>query len=432
LTFLPFLDYRYLVFLRKLSISHQQQGEEGMSSNILATEQESITQTVSQRYAKAVTTGEQMCCPTGYDREHLKKFIPEAVLNVSYGCGTPVGLSTVQSGEVVLDIGSGGGIDCFDASRRVGPTGKVIGIDMTDEMLALAKTHAPTVATNLGYPVSNVDFRKGLADAMPVENNSVDLIISNCVINLAPDKAKVFQEMFRVIRPGGRFTISDIVADQQIPNYMTHDTGKWGDCLSGALTIQNYWGGLREAGFRGLHQVTVIPWRVIDGIHFLSVTLTGYKLPPDSVTAMNPTFATFLGPFAQITDEEGNIFYRGRPQEIAPETQALLTLAPYKPCFSFTGQPVTLSQQDSRIISIQPDHAPCVWEGHFAISMGPFLEGQDDDHHTFVCGNPLEICSKTVKVLSDPSYQPYFGIINRAQESPNPAPVICEPSSGCC
>lgn len=403
-----------------------------MSNNILATEHESITQTVSQRYAKAVTNGEQMCCPTGYDREDLRKFIPEAVLNVSYGCGTPVGLSTVQSGEVVLDIGSGGGIDCFEASRRVGPTGKVIGIDMTDEMLALAKTHAPTVATNLGYPVSNVDFRKGLADAMPVEDNSVDLIISNCVINLAPDKAKVFQEMFRVIRPGGRFTISDIVADQGIPNYMIHDSGKWGDCLSGALTIQAYWGGLREAGFRGLHQVTVIPWRMIDGIHFLSVTLTGYKPLLDSVTSINPTFATFLGPFSRIIDEEGNIFYRGRPQQIDPETLALLTLPPYKPCFTVTAQPATLSQQDSRIISIRPENAPCVWEGQFGILMGPFLEGQDDDHHTYACGYPLEICSKTVKVLSDPSYQPYFGIINRARESLNADPVICGPSSGCC
>ena len=154
--------------------------------------------------------------------------------------------------EVVLDIGSGGGIDCFEASRKVGASGKVIGIDMTDEMLSLARTHAPTVAKNLGYPASNVDFRKGFADAMPVEDNQVDLIISNCVINLAPDKKKVFREMFRVLQPGGRFTISDIVADRPIPQYMIHDSAKWGDCLSGALTIQDYWGGLREAGFTGL------------------------------------------------------------------------------------------------------------------------------------------------------------------------------------
>jgi SAM-dependent methyltransferase len=149
---------------------------------MITEEENSITQSVSQRYAKAVTNGEQMCCPTGYNHEDLGRFIPEAILKVSYGCGTPVGLSTVQPGEVVLDIGSGGGIDCFEASRKVGASGKVIGIDMTDEMLALARTHAPTVAKNLGYPVSNVDFRKGLADAIPVEDNQVDLIIATCTL----------------------------------------------------------------------------------------------------------------------------------------------------------------------------------------------------------------------------------------------------------
>ena len=403
-----------------------------MPNNILASEHDSITQTVNQRYAQAVTNGEQMCCPTGYDHQELGKFIPEAVLKVSYGCGTPVGLSTVQPGEVVLDIGSGGGIDCFEASRRVGQTGKVIGIDMTDEMLALARTHAPTVAANLGYPSSNVDFRKGMADAMPVDANSVDLVISNCVINLAPDKSKVFQEMFRVVRPGGRFTISDIVADQPIPNYLIHDARKWGDCLSGALTIQAYWEGLRKAGFRGLHQVTVIPWRVIDGIHFLSVTLTGYKPLRHSSAPMAPTFATFLGPFSQITDEEGKTFYRGKSQQIEARTHELLNLPPYKPYFSLTAQPMTFPNHDTQVTSILPDDVPCVWEGHFAILTGPFLEGKDDDHHTYACGTPLEICSKTIKVLHHPSYQPFFGMINRAQESPHAEPVICGTSSGCC
>lgn len=401
-----------------------------MANEISTTDYQAITQAVNQRYAEAVTNGEQMCCPTGYDHEDLGKFIPEAVLNVSYGCGTPVGLSTVQPGEVVLDIGSGGGIDCFVASRQVGPTGKVIGIDMTDEMLTLARTHAQTVADNLGYPTSNVEFRKGLADSMPVEADSVDLIISNCVINLAPDKNRVFQEMYRVIRPGGRFTISDIVADQPIPNYMTHDTRKWGDCLSGALTIQAYWGGLRQAGFRGLHQITVIPWRVIDGIHFLSVTLTGYKTRV-SPASMKPAFATLLGPFSKVIDEEGRTFHRGNRQQIDEKTFALLSLPSYKGCFSFTTQPDAIPQ-DSRLVSIKPDKAPCMWEGHFAILMGPFLEGQDDDHHTFYSGDPLEICSKTIKVLSDPSYQPYFGLINRAKESPSADPVICGSASGCC
>jgi arsenite methyltransferase len=233
---------------------------------------------------------------------------------------------------------------------------------MTDEMLALARTHAPTVARNLGYPESNVDFRKGFADAMPVEDDQVDLIISNCVINLAPDKRTVFQEMFRVLRPGGRFTISDIVADQPIPNYLMYDKGKWGDCLSGALTIKEYWGGLRDAGFKGLHQVTIIPWRVIDGIHFVSITLTGYKLASTS-SIPSPIFATLTGPFSQAVDELGTTFHRGKPQQIDELTASLFPLAPYKDRFIMAERPVSLSTQDSRAIAIYPEEAPCVAPG---------------------------------------------------------------------
>jgi SAM-dependent methyltransferase len=391
----------------------------------------SITQTVSQRYAKAVTNGEQLCCPTGYNHEDLRQFIPEAVLKVSYGCGTPVGLSTVQPGEVVLDIGSGGGIDCFEASRKVGPQGRVIGIDMTDEMLALARTHAPTVAKNLGYSEPNVDFRKGFADAMPVEDHQVDLIISNCVINLAPDKTKVFQEMFRVLRPGGRFTISDIVADQPSPNYLIFDKAKWGDCLSGALKIKDYWDGLRNAGFTGLHQVNGIPWRVIDGIQFISVTLTGYKLTSTSSTA-SPLFATLTGPFSQVVDELGSTFERGKPRQVDERTASLLALAPYKDLFIIDDRPVPLSAQDSRTIAIYPEEAPCVWEGDFAVLTGPFVAVCDDDHHQFRCGEPVEICSKTFRVLDTLPYQPYFTTINRARDGVTSEPVICETSNGCC
>src|SRR2546422_7283185 len=131
---------------------------------------ETITQQVSERYARAVTSGEQMCCPTGYNFDDLRSFVPEEVLRVSYGCGTPAGLATVQTGESVLDIGSGGGIDCFEAARRVGPAGRVLGVDMTDEMLAMARRNAPIVTRNLGYPTPNVEFRKGHAENLPVED----------------------------------------------------------------------------------------------------------------------------------------------------------------------------------------------------------------------------------------------------------------------
>ena len=266
---------------------------------------------------------------------------------------------------------------------------------------------------------------------MPVENNQVDLIISNCVINLAPDKRKVFREMFRVLQPGGRFTISDIVADQPIPQYMIHDREKWGDCLSGALTIQDYWGGLREAGFRGLHQVTVIPWRVIDGIHFVSVTLTGYKTAPVASGA-TPVFATLTGPFPQVTDEEGTTFHRGTPQQIKEHTVGVLTLPPYKNHFVMADHPIALTSQDPQLVAVLPENQPCVWEGQFAILTGPFLAVSDDDDHTYRCGEPLEICSKTLKVLQHPSYQPSFGTINRAREAPTSEPVICGTTTECC
>ncbi len=393
---------------------------------------ETITQTVSERYARAVTTGEEMCCPTGYDHEALQKFIPEAVLKVSYGCGTPVGLTTVQSGETVLDIGSGGGIDCFEASRRVGAQGKVIGIDMTDEMLSLARSQAPIVASNLGYASSNVDFRKGFADAMPVEDGCVDLIVSNCVINLAPDKLKVFREMHRVLKPGGRFTISDIVADQPIPNYMIQDKEKWGDCLSGALTLSDYWGGLREAGFSGIHQVGFIPWRVIDGIHFLSLTLTGYKLSSDDVKHTTQ-FATFTGPFSRITDERGHSFTRGIPQHIDAETEQLLKSSPYRDQFVLSNSPTTLTSEDPQWAAVLPEDAPCVWEGQYALLTGPFVEASDDDNHTFTCGEAQEICSKTQKVLQSDAYQKYFALINRASETvTSQTPASCGPTDGCC
>lgn len=288
---------------------------------------DTVTQQVRERYARAVTTGEQMCCPTGYNVEDLRTFIPEEVLKVSYGCGTPAGLNTVLPGEAVLDIGSGGGIDCFEALRRVGATGQVIGIDMTDEMLAMARRNAPLVAKNLHLPSRNVDFRKGKADAMPVDDNHVDLIISNCVINLAPDKLKVFREMYRVLKPGGRFTISDILADQPIPNYLLNDADKWGDCLSGALPVHQYLAGLTEAGFTGIHQTMFLPWRVIDGIHFVSLTLTGYK-PANPPQNPATRFATLRGPFSRVVDERGNQFERGHPTPMDLHTADLLNRPP--------------------------------------------------------------------------------------------------------
>ena len=390
-----------------------------------------ITQKVSDRYAKAVNTGEQMCCPTSYDMGHLKTFIPEEVLRISYGCGTPAGLKTVRTGEIVLDIGSGGGIDCFEASRLVGLSGRVIGIDMIDTMLEIARKNAPVVAANLGYPTSNVEFRKGLADAMPVDHDTVDLIISNCVINLAPDKRKVFREMYRVAKPGGRFTISDIVSDQTVPQYLVHDTQKWGDCLSGALTLTAYMNGMTTAGFLGIHLVKFSPWRVIDGLHFFSVTLTGYKLPSAATTSLFRS-ATLRGPFSRLVNERGTVYQRGIPQFVTSEEAQLLGTPPFTEHFLLTTEPVELDSNDPRWTSVIPANTPCTWQGHYALLAGPFIEAADDDHHVYRRGEPVEVCSKTVAVLNSDGYQPHFVILNRAGEGVSGEAVTCSPDGDCC
>ncbi|MFQ5800463.1 MAG: PqqD family peptide modification chaperone, partial [Candidatus Hydrothermarchaeales archaeon] len=167
------------------------------------------------RYQMAAKEPEKdLCCPTRYSEIDLEG-LPKDTITISYGCGNPTAFADLKQGESVLDIGAGGGIDCFIAARKVGRNGKVIGIDMTDEMLKQANKNKEKMAGLLGYDA--VEFRKGLAEDLPVESGSIDLVISNCVINLSPDKARVFEEIHRVLKKGGRFSISDIVSDKEVP-----------------------------------------------------------------------------------------------------------------------------------------------------------------------------------------------------------------------
>ena len=164
-------------------------------------------------YSKAaVSAQESLCCPTQYDSKDLSH-IPKEVLKISYGCGSPVGRANLREGEVMVDLGSGGGIDCFIAARHVGKTGRVYGIDMTEEMLGIARKNATLVAENLGY--NNIEFRQGYLESIPIDDSSVDLVTSNCVINLSTDKDEVFGEIHRILKPGGRFMISDIISDKE-------------------------------------------------------------------------------------------------------------------------------------------------------------------------------------------------------------------------
>ncbi|MEE8109454.1 MAG: methyltransferase domain-containing protein, partial [bacterium] len=313
---------------------------------------------VRERYAAAAKRREEaLCCHSGNDDADLETFIPQEVLNVSYGCGTPAGLAHVQPGETVVDIGSGGGIDCFNALRRTGPSGRVIGVDMTDEMLEIARKNAPAVAQNLGHDDVRVEFRKGLADDLPLEDGEAGLVISNCVINLTPDKDRVFDEIFRVLRPGGRFCISDIVADRPVPNYLIHDPDKWGACLSGALPMKEYLGGLNRAGFLGLAQEKFSPWQSIDGIHFISVTLVGYKLADGDGAEAE---VVFPGPFSAVQDERGNEFKRGLPQKVDGRTARALALPGYRGLFE-GAIPKIEATPGGGTEPVLPEPGPFVW-----------------------------------------------------------------------
>jgi SAM-dependent methyltransferase len=182
----------------------------------------------------------------GYDAEELNA-IP-AGANMGLSCGNPTATANLRSGEVVVDLGSGGGLDVFLAAQKVGPTGKAIGIDMTPEMIALAHKNAAQGVN--GKPFTNVQFHEAPIDALPLADNSADVIVSNCVINLAQDKQAVFREMFRVLRPGGRVAVSDIALKQELPPELGNDLMAYVGCIAGAIGIDEYRNGLAAAGFK--------------------------------------------------------------------------------------------------------------------------------------------------------------------------------------
>ncbi len=228
-----------------------------------------IKQVVKEKYGQAalrVTTGGSTCCGAApatsdccdpitsnlYDITQIKQ-IPEEALLASLGCGNPTALAKLNPGEVVLDLGSGGGIDVLLSARRVGPTGKAYGLDMTDEMLALANENKRKSG------MENVEFLKGEIENIPLPSNSVDVIISNCVINLSADKDKVLREAFRVLKPGGRFAVSDVVTRGEINPQVRRSILLWVGCVAGALEEGEYRDKLTAAGFE---QVEIEPTRI--------------------------------------------------------------------------------------------------------------------------------------------------------------------------
>jgi arsenite methyltransferase len=218
-------------------------------------EEKKIKKVVKGRYARIAKQDQRSCCPScsggassvlrtkgiGYPREDLEHIPEEAIMGL--GCGNPTAIAELKAGEVVLDLGSGAGVDVFLAANKVGPTGRVIGVDMTEEMVDKAKR----IARDYGY--RNVEFRLGEIEQLPVKDESVDAIISNCVINLSPDKSKVFREAYRALKPGGRLTVSDIVSEGVIPDEIKNDPNAWAGCIAGALKQQEYLEKIKKAGF---------------------------------------------------------------------------------------------------------------------------------------------------------------------------------------
>lgn len=324
-----------------------------------------VTDIVKDRYAKGAGACEtNLCCAVDYDPA-LLEVIPPEVIERDYGCGDPSRF--VQEGDTVLDLGSGTGKICFMASQLTGPAGQVIGVDMTDEMLAVARAAAPVVGSRIGY--ENVDFRRGkiqdlatdldqvdaylrdnpvngLADYEAlqsfiadqrlnrplVEDDSVDLIVSNCVLNLVSDAEKrgLFEDMYRVLKRGGRIAISDIVSDEPSPPALKADPALWSGCVSGALVENEFTALLEEVGFYGITIETyeADPWQVVEGIEYRSVTVLAWKGKEGACLDKNQA-VIYRGPWKQVEDDDGHVFTRGQRIAVCEKTFDIMTKAPY-------------------------------------------------------------------------------------------------------
>jgi arsenite methyltransferase len=237
--------------------------------------QASYTEKVEERSSCCSTDDACECAVADYSVQDWAELPPDAT-GVAFGCGNPVAIASLRPGEVVLDIGSGGGIDVFFAARQVYPGGKAIGVDMTPAMLERARA----TAEKMGF--TNTEFRRGVAEALPAEVETVDVILSNCVINLSPDKGQVFSEAFRVLRPGGRLSVSDMVTNTTLPEAVRSNPRQWAACIGGALPEGEYLDLVREAGFEALCTSQGSVSYHQDGLEVYSLYVTAYKPPVPS------------------------------------------------------------------------------------------------------------------------------------------------------
>ncbi len=244
-----------------------------------------VTDAVTETYAAGANAVQpELCCPVDYNAEYLK-VLPQEILDRDYGCGDPS--KYVNTGETVLDLGSGGGKICYIASQVVGAEGRVIGVDMTTDMLDLARKYQQQVGDDIGW--HNVEFHQGQIENLKVDvdgnamiaDDSIDVVVSNCVLNLvAPSlKKQLFEEIFRVLKPGGRAVISDIVSSVEVPEAMQKDSELWAGCISGAFQEAAFAQAFVDAGFGEIELLArgAEPWKVVEGIDFRSVTLAAWK-----------------------------------------------------------------------------------------------------------------------------------------------------------
>jgi SAM-dependent methyltransferase len=339
---------------------------------------------VRQRYAAGALAPEsKLCCPVDYDGQYLE-IIPEEVIERDYGCGDPS--RSLREAETVLDLGSGTGKVCFIAAQIVGPKGKVIGVDMTDEMLEVARRNASIVAERLGY--ANVEFRKGriqdlaldlelldrqlkrhpitdaasflaageLADELRVKfplvpNDSIDVVISNCVLNLVEpnSKGQLFEEIFRVLRKGGRAVICDIVSDEDVPEQLQTDPELWSGCISGALTEDGFLAAFENAGFYGIQILkrATQPWRTVQGIEFRSVTIEAFKGKQGECFERNQA-VIYRGPFKEVLDDDNHRMDRGKRYAVCDKTCNLYRKAPYAEHFEFVDPLVDVALAEAK------------------------------------------------------------------------------------
>lgn len=320
---------------------------------------------VRERYGAAANEKEAaLCCPVEYDARYLE-MIPDEIIERDYGCGDPS--QYVQPGDTVLDLGSGGGKICYIAAQVVGSEGRVIGVDCTDDMLALARSYQAEMATRLGY--ANVEFHKGkiqdlklsldqldqylgdnpvqtstdwlnleshtqhLREASPmIADESVDVIVSNCVLNLVHngDRQQLFSEMHRVLKRGGRAVISDIVCDEEVPPELQNDPRLWSGCMSGAFREDRFLQAFEQAGFYGMEIVSRQnePWAVVDGFEFRSVTVRAWKGKEGPCLERNQA-VIYQGPWRAVIDDDGHRLDRGQRMAVCDKTYQIYTRAPY-------------------------------------------------------------------------------------------------------